>query len=678
MPDHPLRPIIQQWRDKIHLAAEWKWKKFGDDAAEAARFYNGPHDFLYNNKIGQSRGFVVDEDTVASPSFKMTVNKAAELVQLFGPILYHKNPIRQVNARKVPEIPQALVMSQVQQQVQQAGLDMTDPMVAQQAQQQAMMMAQMMYSNAQQQTVSLREIDKARADILAFYLNYTPNALDLKTEARNAIDEALIKGMGCLWTELYQPEGLGITMVGTFYDTVDNLVIYPDAESLREAKWIARRCVHPIWQVEKDYKIPPNTLHGNMESLNRYAENVSDEDADYNRKTGRSNDLMIYWKIYSKMGIGGRLHGVPENLKKSLEIFGNFCYIVICDELPYPLNLPPKEIETPGARIEQAIQWPTPFWADGTWPFTPIAFHSIPRCPWPMSHLKPAMGELKFLDWVYSFIASKIRISCRHFIAIQKSASAELKEIILSGKDYTMVEIEKQHGNTINDVVQFLQHPQFNGSIWTVVQAVEKNFAQRTGLSELMYGASAHQYRSATEANAKQTQVSIRPDDMAGLVEEAMTEVARKEALTARWHLQSKDVVPVMGPIGAQLWEQLVISSDPAEVLYQLEYRIEAGSARKPNKGRDAANLQQAMQTLFQPFYSYATSTGDVGPVNKLISDWSKSIDLDPEGYMLQPPPPPPPPMPAEAPPGGGQPGATPKGANAPPGGASPPPPPEQ
>ena len=63
MPDHPLRPIIQQWRDKIHLAAEWKWKKFGDDAAEAARFYNGPHDFLYNNKIGQSRGFVVDEDT---------------------------------------------------------------------------------------------------------------------------------------------------------------------------------------------------------------------------------------------------------------------------------------------------------------------------------------------------------------------------------------------------------------------------------------------------------------------------------------------------------------------------------------------------------------------------------------------------------------------------------------
>lgn len=664
MLSHPLGPIVQKWRDKLKLAAEVKWKRFGEDAAEAARFYNGPHDFLFEGKK-PSRGFVVDEENVAAPSFAMTVNKASELVQLFGPILYHKNPVRQVNARKVPEIPQSLVMSQVQQQVAAYGFDMADPMVAAQAQQQAMMMAQAMYANAQNQTVALREIDKARADLLAFYLNYTPNALDLKTEARQAIDEALIKGMGCLWTELYRPEGLDVTMVGTFYDTVDNLLIDPDAESLRDAKWVARRCIHPIWRVEDDYKLPRGTLRGNMESLNHFAEEMSDEDREYNKRTGRSNDLMVYWKIYSKMGIGGRLEGVPKQLRDTLEVFGNFCYLVVCDELPYPLNLPPQTTEIPGAPVDQAIQWPTPFWADGTWPFTPIAFHWVPRCPWPMSHLKPAMGELKFLDWIYSFVASKIRIACRDFLAVQKSASAELKEIILSGRDYTLVEIEKQHGKTIQDVVQFLQHPQFNNSIWDVVQAVERNFAQRTGLSELMYGATAHQYRSAAEAETKRSQINIRPDDMASLVEEAMTEVARKEALAARWHLQAdKDIQPVMGPIGAQLWGQLVESSDPAAVLYQLEYRIEAGSARKPNKDRDAANLQQAMQILLQPFFQYGTMTGDVNPLNKLIGDWAKAIDMDPEGYMLMPLPPPPPPMPTEPPPEGA---GSPAGENPPP-----------
>lgn len=673
MLDHPLRPIVQQWRDKIKLSSEWKWKKFGDDAAEAARFYNGPHDFLYTSRTGAtSKGFVVDGGDSTEPSIGMTVNKAAELVQLFGPILYHKNPIRQVNARKVPEVPQSLIMAivqqQVQQQVQQMGLSMMDPMVAQQAQmqvqQQAMMMAEQMYSQSQQQTFMMRETDKARADILSFYLNYTPNALDLKTEARAAIDEALIKGLGCLWTELYQPEGLGITMVGTFYDSVDNLLIDPDAETLREAKWIAKRCIHPIWQVEQDYKLPPKTLRGNMESLNRYAENMSDEDAEYNKKTGHSNDLIVYWKIYSKMGIGGRLVGVPDSLKEPLEAFGNFCYIVICDELPYPLNLPPQSTEASGAPIDQMIQWPTPFWADGTWPFTPIAFHWVPRSPWPMGHLKPAMGELKFLDWVYSFIASKIRISCRDFLAVQKAASAELKEIILSGKDYTLIEIEKQHG-TINEVVQFLQHPQFNGSIWEVVQAVERNFAQRTGLSELMYGQTSHQYRSAAEAETKRSQLNIRPDDMASLVEEAMSEVARKEALAARWHLGAQDITPVMGPIGAQLWTQLVESSDPAEVLYQLEYRIEAGSARKPNKDRDSANLQQAMQIMLQPFFTYGQTYGDWAPFNKLIYDWARSIDMDPEGYALTAQPLPPP-MPAEAPPEGGDSEASPAGEEGP------------
>ena len=153
---------------------------------------------------------------------------------------------------------------------------------------------------------------------------------------------------------------------------------------------------------------------------------------------------------------------------------------------------------------------------------------------------------------------------------------------------------------------------------------------------------------------------------MASLVEEAMTEVARKEALAARWHLKPSDVAPVMGPIGSQLWQQLVESSDPAEVLYQLEYRIEAGSARKPNKDRDAANIQQAMQILFQPFYNYGTMTGDMNPLNKLITDWARSIDMDPEGYMLQPPPPPP--MPAEMPPEGGGPESSPAGEAPPPG----------
>jgi hypothetical protein len=70
--------------------------------------------------------------------------------------------------------------------------------------------------------------------------------------------------------------------------------------------------------------------------------------------------------------------------------------------------------------------------------------------------------------------------------------------------------------------------------------------------------------------------------------------------------------------------------------------------------------MNQTMQTLFQPLFSFASATGEFGPVNALITDWAKTIDLDPTRYLLKPPMPPPM-MPGQGPglpgPQGAQPG---------------------
>ena len=124
-----------------------------------------------------------------------------------------------------------------------------------------------------------------------------------------------------------------------------------------------------------------------------------------------------------------------------------------------------------------------------------------------------------------------------------------------------------------------------------------------------------------------------------------MTEAARKEAFASHWALKGQDVLPIMGPIGAQYWDQLVANADPRAILHQLEYRIEASSARKPNKDRDAANMQQAMQVLLPMLQQYAFQTGQFDQLNAFLSDWAKSIDMDPEKYLLKAPPPPPAPV---------------------------------
>lgn len=617
-------PICSAWNGKINLALGVKKRRFQDDADEASRFFNGPHEFIYGAKYATgSKGFQLsNEEDLPEPTFKMTVNRVAEMVQLFGPVLYHRNPVRQVNPRKPPMPP-----------VEMFG-DPNNPVT------------QMLYLQTKMVVDQERAQDKARAQILEFYLNYTPNELGLKDECRCAIDEAIIKGMGVLWTELYYPKGSKIKMVGSFYDTVDNLVVDPDLETIRDAQWIARKCIHPLWMVEQEYGLKPGSLRGNMESYNSQGTSQVDDDADYERRRGLSNDLLMYYKVWSRMGIGARLSGQGasqnflEQLRPTLDQLGDYCYLVIVPECPFPLNLPPELVNAHGAdqEILRRLEWPTPFWADDEWPCTPIIFHEVPRSIWPMSHLKPALGEMKFLNWAYSFLAAKIRTTSRDFIAVQKSAAEELKTAIQAGTDLSMVEITGDDG-PISEIVQFLQHPQFNGDIWKVIQAIEQNFEKRVGLTELIYGMSGKQMRSATEAETKQQQIQVRPDDMAQKVEEAMTQVARKEAIAARWHLDPQDVAPMMGPVGAQMWANLVMGADMFEVVHQLDYRIEAGSTRKPNKERDAQNMQQALQILFAPLMQFAMQTGNFNPVNALIADWAKTIDLDPEKYLFQPPP---------------------------------------
>lgn len=629
-----MRPVTTRWMEKLRLAREHKRKEFQADADEAARFFDGPYDWLYagwkKGDSGHLRMAATDEP-LPGPSVEMTINKTAELVQLFGPALYHRNPYRKVNARQPPELPMELYG------------DPNDPNL------------QMYFQQLQMQKMQMGAADRSRALLLQHFLNYTPDALDLKTHSRWAIDEALIKGMGVLWTNPTNPTAGG-KLVGSFYGSVDDLFLDPDAETIDECKWVARRCRHPVWEVERQYGLPAGTLRSaaNMESYTQAAAvNASGEnDGDWLRKKGESCDLITYYKVWSKMGLGGRLSGMPQDKGDQYDGLGEFVYLVVCESCNYPLNIPKDLCELvcnddPNVRMQaqqqalQFTQWETPYWADDAWPFTPIAFHWRPRKLWPMSHMKPVMGELQLINWIMSMLAAKIRVACRDFIAIAKSAGEELKNAVKHGADFSIIQVESLHG-TIDQVVKFLQHPGFNPEIYKVLEGTIAAFERGSGLNELMYGLSGRQMRSAQEAAVKSDAISVRPDDMATKVEEAMTDVSRREAFCARWHLTGQDLAGVLGTDGAQMWDNLLTVSDPALILRSLEYRIEANSIRKPNRATEAENMRNGMQQLFQPLFAYAQQTGDVNPINTLITDWAESIELDSSGYLMQPPPPPP------------------------------------
>lgn len=633
-----LRAIAAGWLKKIELSLKHK-RPFTEDAKEAMCFFDGPHNWFWkDNYARHESGY---NRTIAPPGFRMQCNRVFEAVKLFGSVIYHRNPIRQVTPSRYPFITPEVI-----------GVMDDQSMMA--------------YQQAAQETVQRTEVRKAASLLMERLLNYTPNELDLKTHSRRVVDEAIIKGMGLWWTELVTLPGSGVAMVGSFADSVDNFTMDPDATEIEDITWCARRCVHPIDVVARQYGLDREQLKGHLEGAKPIDQAADDQiftDDEYpykGRRVGKSNELVTYWKIWSKTGMGDRLKEMPSDLVGAFDEAGENCYLVVCEGIPYPLNMPPSTLEQQvdeGTGLPpdlfRAVQWPIPFWAEANgWPFVPLDFHRKPGYVWPISHIKPGVGELRFINFALSFIAQRVATSCETLIGVSKAADQDIKDQILaqSERGFKVCEISETLGRSVNDLISVFQLPEVSPELWKIVEKVTDMFDKRVGLTELAYAMTSSQIRSATEASVKAEQLSVRPDDMANRLEDAMSLLARREAFASRWLLEPQDVEPVLGPLGAAAWAQHVKMLDPGAIAREFEYRIESGSARKPNKATRVEQMQAALQTL-GPILQGLIPMGIVDPMNSLISDWAESLDIDAKPYLIPPPPPPPDAAPSQQPP---------------------------
>ena len=625
----PLRQLVRTWTKKFEAAIKYK-KPFADDAKEAAMFFDGDHNWMW--KDSYARGEKGYNSSVAPPAFRMQVNKVFELIEIFGAVIYHRNPVRTVTLYKQPDLPPDAY-----------GLPADMAMLTPE-QTQLMGVAQ---ADAQARTSR----DVAR-QLLESYLNYTPNELDLKRQAKKFVNEGLMKGMGVLWPELIEIEASAaepIRMVGSFYDSVDNLLIDPDFDNMDDMLWCARRCIRPLEEVAVEYQIPEEDLARHLDGNTEIK--ADNEPRNTKKKSGQTQRLVTYYKVWSKCGAGDRFKDAPKESRGVFDSLGKYCYLVICEGVDYPLNLPPavmQEEPDPQTGIPQSVMlgmaWPVPYYLDpGGWPFVPLAFHPKPGYAWPISHIKPAVAELRMLNWGMSFLASRIATSCETIIAVQKAADQEFKDQLLAPSEggFKIIELAELLGRRVEDVISTFQLPQVTKDLWDILTAVADQFAQRTGLTELAYGYTRNQFRSAAEATIKQENVSVRPDNMANDLEDAMSTLARREALAARWLLEPKDVAPVLGPMGAIAWEQHVAKRDLVSLTRDFLFRVEAGSARKPNKASRVEQMTLAIQTL-GPILAPLASGGVVGPFNALMRDWAMSLDIDATPYLIPAPPPPP------------------------------------
>ena len=656
---NPLRPIVKSWLEKIKLATEYK-KPFSDDAEEAMQFFAGDPNFMWENQYARGeRGY---NKGIDPPAFRMQINRVWEAVRIFTAVIHHRNPHRQVTPKQYPVVPPDMLGIFPQPPIPQMGPD-GQPVVGPDGQ--PVMMpdpAMQQYQNQVQQQGMFFQRRKLVSGLLDAYLNYTPNELDLKQHSRKVVEEAFIKGAGVWWHELYQPPGGQTRMAGSFYDSIDNLVWDMDADDFEDIRWCARKRIQPVDEVAAKFGLNREDLKGHIESYSSQADKGR-RGYKTEQKKGKTNDLICYYEIYSKTGFGDRLKDSDKSLRGKFDSLGPNCYIVVAEGVDFPLNLPPQmlqeEVDETGIpqNFFMAAQWPIPFWAEPNgWPMTVLAWHGKPGYSWPLSIIRPGIGELRFINWAMSFLATRIATSSQTLIGVAKAADPDMKAKLLEKSEggFKIVEISEAIGRNVNDVVSVFNLPGVTSDMYQIISEVTALFDRRVGLTELIYGMTRSQFRSASEAQVKAEQISVRPDDYANILEDALSEIARKEALLARWMIYPQDVAPLLGPMAAQAWQLHVQNEDPESIVREYSYRVEAGSAKKPNLATKVENLNNFMQ-IAMPVAQGLMQAGRPEVFNGLLTKWGEANQMDVSEFLVPPPqqqaPPPGEEPPEEAPP---------------------------
>lgn len=612
-----LRPLVTGWLSKVEKAREYrgKWQEIAD---ECMLFYSKSAAAMwspeYQKKFWRN---------IKAPRFRITINKAFELVAVFAPNLIWDYPFRQVNPKKTVDIPQELFQD-------------SDESMALYHQ----LTAQQQAAESQNKTVSF---------LMQEWLNYTPRETPgggLLGHSILAVTDALIKGRGCLWTRPYSFPSSGRTLIGSFREPPENLLTDPDFHTLAECKWIALKHVEPHWSVERRFQLEPNSLKGRatLESSWVSGEVRGQADAgNQHRQTGKTNDLVVWYEIWSKTGPGARLTGMETVVKEQLEeVAGDFAYICVAADVPYPLNCPTDVLRkgATSAEVKQRFEWPVPLWTDDRWPVNCLDFYADPDHAWPIAPLAPAMGELKFLNFMVPWLCNRIYSSSRDFIGVMGGKVEEYRKYLEDADDQTIIPVSATVEGGIKNAIEFLQQPETRYDAWKIVELVSDLFDKRTGLTEFAYGRNegGTQDRTAEATQARARAVGVRPEWMQRQVVSWQSEVAVVEAFLSRWFVKGQDIRPLLGPVGEQMWNRFVMTSDVELVVRQMQYGIEASSIRRPNRERDMENFNQLLQVV-TPFYQqYGTQTGDFTPFNWFLTQHGKNNDVDVEGGLIPPP----------------------------------------
>lgn len=619
-----LSQVVEAWNSLIKASAQNdKRKKFMNTAKMCSNFYAGAMGFMWDQSFRDE--FL---GGMPSTSFKLTIAKAFEMVAIMVPNLMWDYPGRTNRPVKRIKLP-----------VEAFGMPDDE-------------YANAMYEQHLQEIERVEAMDKVTCSLMDACLDYIQREQPgggLMQHSRQAIVEAIVKGRGVLYTEPYRFPGSERTLVRSVYVPVTDLYIDPDSNTanLTDAGWIAIKRRDRWFDLARKFPgIPEERFRqaSSGESVESLAVN-SDADGKPLQERGMTADVIEWYEIFSKIGVGTRLKRVRSSLHDAFEeVVGDYARICIAPSIPYPLNFPPRVAEMADDELAaEAFSWPVPFWKDGRWPVSLLDFYQIPNNPWPVAPLAMGLGELVFINLMHSCLAERVYQTSRNLMFVNTAIGEEALTAIKNGKFSDIIEINPALEKGIQEFVSWMQMPQIPADAFQMLDMTNQTFERRTGLSPLLYGNTPGDkvFRSAADAQLKQEAAGIRTEDMGRRVEDWQTGIANNERIALGWSTTGEDFRDLfVDDRCVELWDELIAGADPEKYVRQMRTTLEANSIKKPNKNKDNANIQQMSGWMIPMLQWWAeltaqSGTPDVAPLNGYLKAIGTATEQDYEPWML-------------------------------------------
>jgi hypothetical protein len=242
------------------------------------------------------------------------------------------------------------------------------------------------------------------------------------------------------------------------------------------------------------------------------------------------------------------------------------------------------------------------------------------------------------MNLILCSIAEKAYRDSLDKIAISNVLDSDTVSKILSLR-HEVISLNPSAGEAIDQFISSVKRQPLNMDVWRMVEIMSASFDKAVGLTDLMYGLNpgGKVTRTAADANIKGEAVAVRPEFMASRVEEWQSDIANVERIAAGYSVEGPTLKPLLGPFGSELWTELITKADPDVYFREMTIMIEAGSTRRPNKAREAQNMQQMSAFMLPVAQWYAGTTGNTEPLNSLIRAIGKSIDQDTSSWEYPP-----------------------------------------